>query len=82
MLFFCLYVLDDFPFLQSIQEVGGYVLIAINMATRIPLDNLRIIRGHTLYNDVYGLAVLSNCNKSTGTGTRELRLRNLTGETS
>ncbi|KAL2097311.1 hypothetical protein ACEWY4_006518 [Coilia grayii] len=68
----------DLSFLKNIQEVGGYVLIAINMATKIPLESLRIIRGHTLYNNMYGLAVLSNYNKTTGAGTRELHLRNLT----
>ncbi|XP_031418769.1 epidermal growth factor receptor [Clupea harengus] len=68
----------DLSFLKNIQEVGGYVLIAINEASKIPLDNLRIIRGHTLYNGMYGLAVLSNFNKTAGTGTRELRLRSLT----
>ncbi|XP_076149623.1 epidermal growth factor receptor [Alosa pseudoharengus] len=69
----------DLSFLKNIQEVGGYVLIAINTATKIPLDNLHIIRGHTLYNDEFALAVLSNCNKGTNASvTRELHLGNLT----
>ncbi|KAG7278397.1 hypothetical protein CRUP_038560 [Coryphaenoides rupestris] len=44
----CTVVLEN---LESIQEVGGYVLIALNTARRIPLDNLRIIRGHSLLQD-------------------------------
>uniref|UniRef100_A0A4W5QUK4 receptor protein-tyrosine kinase n=1 Tax=Hucho hucho TaxID=62062 RepID=A0A4W5QUK4_9TELE len=68
----------DLSFLRSIQEVGGYVLIALNTANRIPLDNLRIIRGHTLYNDGFALAVLMNYNKSIGAGTTELPLTSLT----
>uniref|UniRef100_A0A4W5N2F0 receptor protein-tyrosine kinase n=1 Tax=Hucho hucho TaxID=62062 RepID=A0A4W5N2F0_9TELE len=54
----------DLSFLRSIQEVGGYVLIALNTANRIPLDNLRIIRGHTLYDSGFALAVVLNYNKS------------------
>uniref|UniRef100_A0A6Q2YXE1 Receptor protein-tyrosine kinase n=1 Tax=Esox lucius TaxID=8010 RepID=A0A6Q2YXE1_ESOLU len=69
---------QDLSFLRSIQEVGGYVLIAVNKANRIPLDNLRIIRGHTLYNGEFALAVLSNQDKNTGKGTTELSLNSLT----
>uniref|UniRef100_A0A668AWW5 Receptor protein-tyrosine kinase n=1 Tax=Myripristis murdjan TaxID=586833 RepID=A0A668AWW5_9TELE len=54
----------DLSFLRSIQEVGGYVLIGVNMASRIPLDNLRIIRGHSLFEGGYALTVLGNYNKS------------------
>uniref|UniRef100_A0A3B4B3B7 receptor protein-tyrosine kinase n=1 Tax=Periophthalmus magnuspinnatus TaxID=409849 RepID=A0A3B4B3B7_9GOBI len=69
----------DLSFLRSIEDVGGYVLIAINTASRIPLENLRIIRGHSLYGDGFGLAVLGNYNKSLGRGTSELLLNSLTG---
>ncbi|CAB1326441.1 unnamed protein product [Coregonus sp. 'balchen'] len=68
----------DLSFLRSIQEVGGYVLIALNTANRIPLDNLRIIRGHTLYDSGFALAVMLNYNKSMGEGTTELPLTSLT----
>ncbi|XP_056452019.1 epidermal growth factor receptor [Gadus chalcogrammus] len=70
----------DLSFLRSIQEVGGYVLIALNTAKRIPLDNLRIIRGHSLYEGSYALAVLLNFNKTIGpqgVGTQELPLISL-----
>lgn len=37
-----------FDFLRSIKEVFGYVLIAMNSMTHLPLDNLQIVRGfHT-----------------------------------
>ncbi|XP_038634544.1 receptor tyrosine-protein kinase erbB-2 isoform X1 [Scyliorhinus canicula] len=64
-------------FLQNIQEVQGYVLIAHNEVEYIPLENLRIIRGSQLYEDQFALAVLSNFNPG-GTGLRELRMRSLT----
>uniref|UniRef100_A0A3B3RXH6 Receptor protein-tyrosine kinase n=1 Tax=Paramormyrops kingsleyae TaxID=1676925 RepID=A0A3B3RXH6_9TELE len=54
----------DLTFLKSIQEVGGYVLIALNKVKVIPLENLRIIRGHTLYENNYALTVLSNNDKN------------------
>ncbi|XP_056149598.1 epidermal growth factor receptor isoform X2 [Lampris incognitus] len=68
----------DLSFLRSIQEVGGYVLIALNTAPRIPLDNLRIIRGHSLYDGGFALAVVLNYNKTMGRGTVELPLTSLT----
>ncbi|XP_041029716.1 receptor tyrosine-protein kinase erbB-2-like [Carcharodon carcharias] len=67
----------NLSFLQNIQEVQGYVLIAHNEVDYIPLENLRIIRGSQLYEDQFALAVLSNFNP-TGTGLRELRMRSLT----
>uniref|UniRef100_A0A8C7RCM1 Receptor protein-tyrosine kinase n=1 Tax=Oncorhynchus mykiss TaxID=8022 RepID=A0A8C7RCM1_ONCMY len=54
----------DLSFLKSIQEVGGYVLIAVNKAAIIPLENLRLIRGHSLYDNKYALAVMSNYEKN------------------
>ncbi|KAL0966256.1 hypothetical protein UPYG_G00293030 [Umbra pygmaea] len=69
---------EDLSFLRSIQEVNGYVLIAANTVKKIPLDNLRIIRGHNLYDDAYAMVVLSNYNKTTGQYSSELSLNNLT----
>ena len=66
---------------NTIKEVGGYVLIALNQAPEIPLTNLRIIRGHTLYPDNnFALAVLSNYNQSTRMGMKKLPLTRLTGK--
>ncbi|XP_019063146.1 epidermal growth factor receptor isoform X2 [Fukomys damarensis] len=70
----------DLSFLKTIQEVAGYVLIALNMAERIPLDNLQIVRGNVLYDNTYALAVLSNyggANSPNKTGLQELPLRSL-----
>ncbi|XP_048416453.2 receptor tyrosine-protein kinase erbB-2 isoform X2 [Stegostoma tigrinum] len=67
----------NLSFLQNIQEVQGYVLIAHNAVDYIPLENLRIIRGSQLFEGQFALAVLSNFN-STGAGLRELRMRSLT----
>ncbi|XP_023671370.2 epidermal growth factor receptor isoform X1 [Paramormyrops kingsleyae] len=75
----------DLTFLKSIQEVGGYVLIALNKVKVIPLENLRIIRGHTLYENNYALTVLSNNDKNITSkslnitkGVVQLSLRSLT----
>uniref|UniRef100_A0A3B1JXU7 Receptor protein-tyrosine kinase n=1 Tax=Astyanax mexicanus TaxID=7994 RepID=A0A3B1JXU7_ASTMX len=75
----------DLSFLRSIEEVGGYVLIAINDVNVIPLENLRLIRGHSLYEGKFALAVMANyhtansssAESSIPTGLRELPLRNL-----
>ncbi|XP_004839898.1 epidermal growth factor receptor isoform X1 [Heterocephalus glaber] len=70
----------DLSFLKTIQEVAGYVLIALNTAERIPLENLQIVRGNVLYENTYALAVLSNyggTNSANRTGLRELPLRSL-----
>ncbi|XP_068092451.1 epidermal growth factor receptor [Hyperolius riggenbachi] len=39
----------DVSFLKDIKEVGGYVLIIFNSVKSIPLPNLQVIRGNTLY---------------------------------
>ncbi|XP_053570529.1 epidermal growth factor receptor isoform X2 [Bombina bombina] len=64
-------------FLKSIQEVGGYVLIALNAVKTIPLDNLRVIRGNTLYKDQYSLSILSNWFNNSN-ALEELPMRQLT----
>lgn len=64
---------------QSIREVTGYVLIAINEFSRLPLDNLRVIRGSTLYEDKYALAVMVNYQMNGQYGLQELGLTHLTG---
>ncbi|XP_047204615.1 receptor tyrosine-protein kinase erbB-3a isoform X2 [Girardinichthys multiradiatus] len=68
----------DFSFLQSIKEVTGYILFALNEFSRLPLDNLRVIRGNTLYDDRYALAVMINYKKDGQHGLQELGLTNLT----
>ncbi|KAG9333785.1 hypothetical protein JZ751_010127 [Albula glossodonta] len=75
----------DLSFLSMIQEVGGYVLIALNEVATIPLENLHIIRGHTLYDNKFALTIMSNyeTNQTAKTqnitrGVRQLSLRSLT----
>ncbi|XP_028917874.1 epidermal growth factor receptor isoform X1 [Ornithorhynchus anatinus] len=65
----------DLSFLKTIQEVAGYVLIALNSVETIPLVNLQIIRGNVLY-EGFALAVLSNYGMNK-TGLKELPMRNL-----
>lgn len=65
---------------QTIQEVAGYVLIALNMVDVIPLENLQIIRGNVLYDNSYALAVLSNYHMNKTQGLRELPMKRLSGK--
>ncbi|XP_044532293.1 epidermal growth factor receptor [Gracilinanus agilis] len=66
----------DLSFLKTIQEVAGYVLIALNAVEKIPLENLQVIRGNVLYENFYALSVLSNYDANK-TGVRELPMKNL-----
>ncbi|MEE6528800.1 hypothetical protein FKM82_017422, partial [Ascaphus truei] len=68
----------DVSFLQDVVEVQGYVLIADNLLSLLPLQALRIIRGTQLYQERYALAVLSNSQPGGAAGLRELRMRSLT----
>ncbi|XP_074523060.1 receptor tyrosine-protein kinase erbB-3a [Halichoeres trimaculatus] len=68
----------DFSFLQSIREVTGYILFAINEFSRLPLDHLRVIRGTSLYEDKYALAIMVNYQKDGQHGLQELGLTHLT----
>ncbi|XP_053706397.1 receptor tyrosine-protein kinase erbB-3b isoform X2 [Synchiropus splendidus] len=68
----------DFSFLKSIREVTGYVLIAMNHFQRLPLDQLRVIRGSTLYEKRFALSVFFNYPKDGSSGLRQLQLSNLT----
>lgn len=65
---------------QSIREVTGYVLVALNQFRYLPLENLRIIRGTKLYEDRYALAVFLNYRKDGNFGLQQLGLKNLTGK--
>ncbi|XP_034564833.1 receptor tyrosine-protein kinase erbB-3a isoform X2 [Notolabrus celidotus] len=68
----------DFSFLKSIREVTGYILFAVNEFSRLPLDDLRVIRGTTLYENQYALAVMVNYQKDGQHGLQELGLTHLT----
>ncbi|XP_061059662.1 epidermal growth factor receptor-like [Eubalaena glacialis] len=66
----------NLSFLKTIQEVAGYVLIALNTVEKIPLEKLQIIRGNVLYENTDALAVLSNYGANK-TRLKELPMRNL-----
>ncbi|XP_072858658.2 epidermal growth factor receptor isoform X1 [Pogona vitticeps] len=70
------YMNDNYnlTFLKSIQEVAGYVLIAMNTVKIIPLENLQIIRGNTLLENA-ALIILLNYNETRGL--EELPMRHL-----
>lgn len=68
----------DFSFLKTIREVTGYVLIAMNHFQEIPLGQLRVIRGNSLYERRFALSVLLNYPKDGSNGLRQLGLANLT----
>uniref|UniRef100_A0A3P9A710 Receptor protein-tyrosine kinase n=1 Tax=Esox lucius TaxID=8010 RepID=A0A3P9A710_ESOLU len=68
----------NFTFLQSIREVTGYVLIAVNQFSQLPLDQLRVIRGTILYENRFALAVLLNYEIDSQHGLKELGLTHLT----
>ena len=65
--------------MQSIREVTGYVLVALNQFDYLPLENLRIIRGTKLYEGRYALAIFLNYRRDGNYGLRQLGLQNLTG---
>lgn len=66
--------------LQTIREVTGYVLIAMNHFEEIPLGQLRVIRGNSLYERRFALSVFFNYPKDGSSGLRQLGLSNLTGK--
>ncbi|XP_035015745.2 receptor tyrosine-protein kinase erbB-3b [Hippoglossus stenolepis] len=68
----------DFSFLKTIREVTGYILIVMNHFQEIPLGQLRIIRGNSLYERRFALSVLVNYPKDGSSGLRLLGLANLT----
>ncbi|MED6247182.1 hypothetical protein ATANTOWER_032537 [Ataeniobius toweri] len=68
----------DFSFLMTIREVTGYVLIAMNHFQEIPLGQLRVIRGNSLYERRFALSVLFNYPEEGSNGLRQLGLLNLT----
>ncbi|GAB0201315.1 receptor tyrosine-protein kinase erbB-3 [Grus japonensis] len=69
---------QDLSFLQTIREVTGYILIAMNVFASLPLQNLRVIRGTQFYEEKYALFVLLNYNPNTTHALRHLGLNQLT----
>uniref|UniRef100_A0A6Q2WXX6 Receptor protein-tyrosine kinase n=1 Tax=Esox lucius TaxID=8010 RepID=A0A6Q2WXX6_ESOLU len=69
---------EDFSFLRTIREVTGYVLIAGNHFTQLPLEQLRVIRGNSLYEGRFALYVILNFPKGGSNGLKYLGLTHLT----
>ncbi|NXA57100.1 ERBB3 kinase, partial [Nothocercus julius] len=69
---------QDLSFLQTIREVTGYILIAMNVFAALPLRNLRVIRGTQFYEEKFALFVLLNYNPNTTHALRHLGLNQLT----
>ncbi|XP_015264180.1 PREDICTED: receptor tyrosine-protein kinase erbB-3 [Gekko japonicus] len=69
---------QDLSFLQTIREVTGYVLIAMNVFTYLPLQNLRIVRGAQYYEDKYALFILLNYAKNVTHALRQVGFNQLT----
>lgn len=72
----------DLSFLESIEEVSGYVLIYSVFVQELNLTNLRLIRGSQLYSfkneNIYSLVVASNFKPGSKTkGLMYLGLKNL-----
>ncbi|XP_010725356.3 receptor tyrosine-protein kinase erbB-3-like, partial [Meleagris gallopavo] len=66
------------PSPQTIREVTGYILIAMNVFSTLPLRNLRVIRGTQFYEEKYALFVLLNYNPNATHALRQLGLNRLT----
>ncbi|XP_051629486.1 receptor tyrosine-protein kinase erbB-3 isoform X4 [Manacus candei] len=69
---------QDLSFLQTIREVTGYILIAMNVFASLPLQNLRVIRGTQFYEEKFALFVLLNYNPNATHALRHLGLNQLT----
>ncbi|XP_063411495.1 epidermal growth factor receptor-like [Mytilus trossulus] len=68
----------DLSFLESIEEVSGYVLISSVLSQKLHLQNLRLIRGRQLFLDKFSLLVASNSKPGSRTqGLMELEFRSL-----
>ncbi|XP_068935197.1 receptor tyrosine-protein kinase erbB-3 isoform X1 [Petaurus breviceps papuanus] len=68
----------DLSFLQWIREVTGYVLIAMNEFSTLPLPNLRVVRGAQVYDGKFAVFVMLNYNTNSSHALRQLRLNQLT----
>ncbi|XP_041656341.1 receptor tyrosine-protein kinase erbB-3b isoform X2 [Cheilinus undulatus] len=68
----------DISFLKTVREVTGYVLIAVNNFQEIPLGQLRVIRGNSLYERRFALSIFFNYPKDGSNGLWQLGLANLT----
>ncbi|KAB1270237.1 Receptor tyrosine-protein kinase erbB-3 [Camelus dromedarius] len=68
----------DLSFLQWIREVTGYVLVAMNEFSTLPLPNLRVVRGTQVYDGKFAIFVMLNYNTNSSHALRQLRFTQLT----
>ncbi|XP_032029314.1 receptor tyrosine-protein kinase erbB-3 [Hylobates moloch] len=68
----------DLSFLQWIREVTGYVLVAMNEFSTLPLPNLRVVRGTQVYDGKFAIFIMLNYNTNSSHALRQLRLTQLT----
>lgn len=65
---------------QWIREVTGYVLVAMNEFSVLPLPNLRVVRGTQVYDGKFAIFVMLNYNTNSSHALRQLKFTQLTGE--
>lgn len=65
---------------QWIREVTGYVLVAMNEFSTLPLPNLRVVRGTQVYDGKFAIFVMLNYNTNSSHALRQLRFTQLTGQ--
>jgi len=79
---------EDLSFFENVRDVHGYVLIASNRVSRLPLTSLRVIRGRGLFKwwvqsslppHNYSFFVANNA-MNPAVGLRDLELPNLMGK--
>lgn len=80
-----LFSLFSLPLTQSvpsqwIREVTGYVLVAMNEFSTLPLPNLRVVRGTQVYDGKFAIFVMLNYNTNSSHALRQLRFTQLTGQ--
>uniref|UniRef100_A0A8C5W5D5 Receptor protein-tyrosine kinase n=1 Tax=Microcebus murinus TaxID=30608 RepID=A0A8C5W5D5_MICMU len=68
----------DLSFLQWIREVTGYILVAMNEFSTLPLPNLRVVRGTQVYDGKFAIFVMLNYNTNSSHALRQLRFTQLT----
>ncbi|XP_075683181.1 epidermal growth factor receptor-like isoform X2 [Rhinoderma darwinii] len=66
----------DVSIFKDIQEVRGCVIIAVNSVKSIPLENLRVIRGETLFGNA-SLTIVSNYKYNSSLALEEVPMRQL-----
>lgn len=58
----------------------GYVLVAMNEFSVLPLPNLRVVRGTQVYDGKFAIFVMLNYNTNSSHALRQLRFTQLTGQ--